>query len=163
MVHVKHQAQCLSCHRCSMNSCAEAIPVGYVLGFYPMAKRTTAGIWHRLRHDERDVLGRLMWQWQARWMRCEEETEHRVTRSYNSWLVTIMKVNSGVDHLRQQITSCSILMWLWGVLLASHSRKPQKEPRVDSEGRGKLSSQPAFATVPSLRLNNQFSGKQTNM
>lgn len=44
-----------------------------------------------------------MCQWQARWMRCEEETEHEVTRSYNSQLVTLMKVNGGVDHLRQQI------------------------------------------------------------
>lgn len=66
-----------------------------------------------------------------------------------------MKVNSGVDHLRQQITSCGILTGLWHTPLALNSRKPQKKLAVDSEGWGKLPSQPAFA--PSLRLNSRFS------
>lgn len=33
--------------------------MGYVLGFYPLAQRTTAGIQHRLGHDEGDALGKI--------------------------------------------------------------------------------------------------------
>lgn len=67
-----------------------------------------------------------------------------------------MKVNDGVDHLRQQVTSCGILTWLWS-LSGFAFQETTEEISNGLKGMKKtLYSQPTFATTSNLRPNNQF-------